>query len=143
MSSEQENKLEGEYKSFHDNGQTKTRSFYKSGKLEGEYKMWYDNGRSMDWHYYQDGRLEGVRKIWRSYGDLWVQVCYRNGKIEGEYRWGGEYPAYEYYLDGKSIDHLFSPQKRSSFLRVKRLLQSRIFPIDMMLISDLAGIACE
>lgn len=143
MSSEQDDKLEGEYKSFHDNGQTKTRSFYKSGKLEGEYKMWYDDGRPMDWHYYQDGRLEGKRQIWKPNGELWVQLFYRRGSREGEERSYWAYPTYDYYREDKSVDDSFSPRKRNSFLRIRRYHRARLISLIDILILDLARIVCE
>jgi antitoxin component YwqK of YwqJK toxin-antitoxin module len=143
MSSEQEDKLEGEYKSYYDNGQTKTHEFYRNGKLEGRYKSWYDSGGIIEHKFYEDGNLEGKRQIWKPNGELWVQLFYRRGSQEGEERSYWVYPTYDYYREGKSVDNSFSPRKRNSFLRIRRRHRARLISLIDMLILDLARIVCE
>ena len=74
---------EGEYKTWHENGQLWIHSFYKDKEREGEYKAWWNNGQ------------------------LWVH-CFYNGKDEykDEYkRWNssGELVQYEIYNDDGSL----------------------------------------
>lgn len=144
MSSEQKTKPEGEYKSFHSDGQIKTRGFYRDGKLEGEYKLWYYNGRLEERKFYADGNLEGKRQIWKPNGELWAQLFYRRGSREGEERsyWGRTTYDY-YYREDESVDYSFSPRKKNNFLRIRRCHRTRLISLIDMLILDLARIVCE
>jgi hypothetical protein len=117
MSSEQEDELKGEYKSYYDNGQLEQRAFY------------------------QDGKLEGERQLWTASGRPWVQEFYRKGNREGEFKWfGGLRTIYKYHRDDEPINS-FCLQKKRRIIKIKRFLQSRvIFPINEILISDLERI---
>jgi len=72
---------EGEFKSWHKNGQLWRRYHYVNGDLEGEYKSWRENGQMWEHCHYVNGNLEGEQKWWRADGQLRQHCHYKNGKL--------------------------------------------------------------
>jgi antitoxin component YwqK of YwqJK toxin-antitoxin module len=140
MLSEQKEKLE-ERKFWYGNGQLWSQEFYRDGKLEGERKVWHENGQLLFQEFYRDGKEEGERKSWYGNGQLRFQEFYRDGKWEGECKvWyeNGQLWSQIFYRNGKLTTADF-PAKKCAFLRLrKRFLDRNIFPLDIMLITDLA-----
>jgi hypothetical protein len=63
--------IEGRYRGFKN---------YKNGVLDGEYKTYFENGR-VEWEkFYVAGRLEGVTKSYTSFGKLSTTSTYINGE---------------------------------------------------------------
>lgn len=71
--------IDGEYKTFYDNGQIYLQEFYQNGKLENERKIWYKNGQIWSRSFYRDGKLEGEHKSWHADGQFKTRELYRNG----------------------------------------------------------------
>lgn len=91
--------LNGEYKSWCNNGQAKLHCFYKNGKLEGDYNEWYYNGQLLAHSFYRDNKLDGEHKQWWFNGQLFMRCFYKNGKLEGEYtKWYDNNRLLEHYL---------------------------------------------
>lgn len=75
-------KGEGEYKSWHDNGQLYIHSFYnKNGELDGEYKYWYENGQMWQHAFYKDNKQDGEYKLLYPDGRLNLHAFYKDGKM--------------------------------------------------------------
>jgi len=72
-------KLDGEYKSWHRNGQLCFRCYYKDGQLDGEYKEWHDNGQLGVRSLYKCGERNGEYKYWNNHGELWNHWYYKDG----------------------------------------------------------------
>ena len=60
--------------------------FMVNGKIEGEYKTYYDNGKLDSVYNFVNGKMEGEYKEYYSTGELQLICNYVNGKIEGEYK---------------------------------------------------------
>ena len=76
-----EGKLDGEYKSFYENGKLLEHCFYKGGKLNGEYKWFWANGKLEEHCFYKDGELDGEYKSFRDNGKLEEHCFYKDGEL--------------------------------------------------------------
>jgi len=47
---------EGEYKSWHSNGQLWKHAFFKNGEYDGAYKEWYEDGEMWEHSVWKDGK---------------------------------------------------------------------------------------
>ncbi len=65
--------LDGEYTSWHKNGQYKCRGFYKNGSLEGKNTCWYKNGTKESEENRINGDFKGMRK-WSADGNEIVPI---------------------------------------------------------------------
>ena len=72
---------EGEFKSWHENGQIWQHFFYKDGDVHGEYKNWYVNGRMAEHSFYKNGERDGEYKVWHANGQMWRHAFYKDGEI--------------------------------------------------------------
>mmetsp|Transcript_20447 Transcript_20447/g.22716 ORF Transcript_20447/g.22716 Transcript_20447/m.22716 type:complete len:156 (-) Transcript_20447:86-553(-) len=65
---------EGESKQWYiNNGQLRRKCYYKNDKLDGLYISWYDDGSMWVKCTYVSNKLEGEYKRWDKYGRVWVQ----------------------------------------------------------------------
>ena len=55
---------------------------FSKGKLDGEQKSWYDNGKMKTTIFYKNDLLHGVFKKWNPNGDLIINKSYLNGILE-------------------------------------------------------------
>ncbi len=53
---------------------------YKDGKLDGLWKSWHQNGQLSSVSNYKDGKREGISKHWHNNGQLKCEYNYKNGK---------------------------------------------------------------
>ena len=98
--------IDGEYKSWYNNGQLECHYFYKDGKLHGEYKSWYNNGQPGSHYFYKDGKLRGEYKSWYDNGQPGSHYFYKNGRLHGEYKnWhdNGQLERHCFYKGGKQV----------------------------------------
>jgi len=72
-------KRDGEYKTWHYNGQPSEYCHYRNGRLDGEDRSWHDNGQLHRRCYYKNGKLDGEYKSWRDNGQLIMYCHYKNG----------------------------------------------------------------
>ncbi len=59
-------------------------SHWDHGKLDGEFKTWYDNGQVKESTEYKQGILEGKNNKWDSYGNVLLRETRRDGLVTGE-----------------------------------------------------------
>jgi antitoxin component YwqK of YwqJK toxin-antitoxin module len=73
--------IQGEFKSWHKNGQPRIHCYFVDGKVHGEYKQWYPNGQLERHCYYVDGKLHGEYKWWNENGQLFLHFFYVDNKV--------------------------------------------------------------
>jgi antitoxin component YwqK of YwqJK toxin-antitoxin module len=59
-----EDKYEGKWTLWYDNGQKQWEENYKNGKLEGKRTTWYDNGQKESEGYHKNGKQKGKWTFW-------------------------------------------------------------------------------
>lgn len=132
------------HKSWYANGQLEELVFnnYQNGRLDRECKAWYENGQIMLHRSYRNGKSEVEGRWWYENGNPWKSIFFRNGSFDGERRiWdaNSRLKDWEFYREGFLIDPSFTWKKKQGFLRIKKLLRTRIGCTNMLL-SDLAKI---
>ncbi len=75
----------GTFKYWYENGQCQLVCSYRDNKLEGTYLEYYDNGKPKNKRFYKNGLLEGIEKSWSSEGFLAKVVEYKNGIKHGRF----------------------------------------------------------
>jgi len=80
------NQKEGEYKSYHANGQLLEICNYKNNKKEGEFIYYYENGQIELICNYKDGEIDGEYKEYYINGNLKELCTYKNYRKDGEYK---------------------------------------------------------
>ena len=79
------------FEEYYENGQIKTKAFFKNGKLDGFYQEFYSNGKIQSRGFFKSGKLEGEFLIYFKNGKLMHKSIYNNGiKIECEGMCGKE-----------------------------------------------------
>jgi len=81
-----DDKMDGEYKSWHQNGNMSICCFYKKGVLHGDYTDWYQNGQLWEKRFYIDNKLNGQIKVFYEDGQQQYTVYYKDDLREGEYK---------------------------------------------------------
>ena len=76
-------KKEGNWVSYHDNGQLLEKGNYKNGKQEGIWILYNTNGEPILKKNYENGKLEGDHVSYWQTGQIWFKGNYKNGKREG------------------------------------------------------------
>jgi antitoxin component YwqK of YwqJK toxin-antitoxin module len=102
-----EKNFNGEYKSWHENGQLSKHCFFKDDKLDGEYKEWYENEQLSKHCFYINNKLDGEYKKWHENRQLYILGFYNDDKLDGEYKqWfsNGQIKYHCIYKDGNFID---------------------------------------
>jgi antitoxin component YwqK of YwqJK toxin-antitoxin module len=100
------NTCEGEYKTWHPNGQLDEHSFYYNNRLEGEHREWFDNGQMRFHAYFRDYKWHGEFKEWNKFGVLVQHTFYINDVCHGEYKtWNnqGSLDEHCFFRDGEDI----------------------------------------
>lgn len=120
---------EGEWKYYHnDSDQLMMVEHYKNDKLEGEQRTYFDNGQLTEKTVYKNGKREGKRLIYSEEGKLIKEFTYENDllhgmtryydtegqlQIEGNYKRNKKDGVWKYYKDGKLDEQkLFPLQKK-------------------------------
>ena len=102
--------FEGEYLTFHDNGQLQGKSFYKNGKQFGVEKRYYEDGSTRFTGEWVDGKEVGEHISYYKDGTIEKNGRWIDGKKVGkhqEFYENGEVAALEHYRDGKKASGLY------------------------------------
>ena len=89
-----QNRKQGEYKSYYDDGQLWGHAFYLNDKRHGEYKYYRSNGQLFEQSFYINGKHHGEYKSYHINGELEIHCFYQNSCLHGEYN--------SYYYNGKT-----------------------------------------
>ena len=73
-----DDKEEGVYTSYHDNGKVKITVNYTHGQKDGVQKIYYDNGQLGEQVTYKNGRREGLSVEWDEEGFKKSEVLYKH-----------------------------------------------------------------
>ena len=73
----------GRFVSFWPDGRTRGRAFYDGDIIEGEYRSWHQNGRLADLKHYSQGHETGLQQAWTDQGELFLNFEVRNGRHYG------------------------------------------------------------
>ena len=111
-------KLNGEYKSWYENGNKWEERNYKNGKLAEERKKWYKNGNKGEESYCKKGLEEGIIKRWNEKGklELWEY------RIKG----GTWLKIKENYKKYKILEKLIEKRKRKKRQQTIKRLRTKI-----------------
>ena len=84
-----DDKKEGLWKYYHDNGQLKREGNYKDGKEDGLWKYYlFNNGHLTSEGYYKDGYENGVWKKYSLNGEIQWERTYKKGEVIYDYEDG-------------------------------------------------------
>jgi antitoxin component YwqK of YwqJK toxin-antitoxin module len=89
-------KKDGDWVSYHDNGQLDEKGNYKNGKKDGDWVSYFDNGQLAAKGNYKNGKADGYRVNYWANGNLLAKGVYKNGEMDGD--WVG------YWDDGESME---------------------------------------
>jgi len=78
-----DNKGNGVYERYYENGQLEVKTMNKNGKLYGVYENYYKNGQLTTKTTYKNDKCHGVYEIYYKNGQLEVKTMYKNGKYRG------------------------------------------------------------
>ena len=73
----------GEFLTFHNNGQKKWDRTYKDGKKDGLHTLWNENGQITCKETYKDGKRDGLHIKWYYNGQKAMECDYKDGKPDG------------------------------------------------------------
>ena len=76
-------KKNGNWLSYHENGQLKVKKYYSDGITNGAYESYYDNGQLKEKEYYKDGKREGAWEIYFNNGQLKFKGQFKDGIENG------------------------------------------------------------
>ena len=105
----------GQYESYHDNGQLQGIKTYKDGKKDGLYEKYYDNGKLEERVTYKDRKLDGLWETYYKNGQLWGIKTYKDGKLEGLYVLYNEDGTLElkcFYVNGKQYECEYASESK-------------------------------
>ena len=99
-------KREGKQQEFYENGNKKLESEFKNNKENGTWTVYFENGKVSTTFVYTDGLLNGAVVINDDKGRKIVEGNYKNGKEDGKwvfYDESGKVKKQENYSVGKKI----------------------------------------
>jgi antitoxin component YwqK of YwqJK toxin-antitoxin module len=79
------NKREGKYIEYHDNGNIYMNCNYKNDKREGKYISYRENGKIWFKYYYKNDEREGEYIYYDRNGNINKRCYYKKDKLDGEY----------------------------------------------------------
>jgi antitoxin component YwqK of YwqJK toxin-antitoxin module len=91
----QKGELNGESRTFYENGKVTEILNYKNGKLHGKVKRYSEEGTLLDDLLYSEGKMHGLAKYFNAKGELIYTGNYENDEKVGQW---------EYFENGKSED---------------------------------------
>jgi hypothetical protein len=102
-------KIEGKYENYYNNGNKKNECNYISGKKEGIYKEWDYNGNKKIKTFYKDDKYEGNFIEWFSNGEIYINCYFKNNKKEGKYEKWNKYgdKIVECYYNNDQLNGLY------------------------------------
>lgn len=74
----------GPWKYYYENGNVKEVCTFKNDKLDGEYFKYYNNGKPMEHLFYKEGKYDGFQSVYYSNGSLKNTYNYKNDIQDGE-----------------------------------------------------------
>jgi len=77
-------KIDGEYIKYFENGKIQEHGFYNNGKKEGVHKIYYDNGNISSEITYLNGLFDGENKSYNNLGKLVLFQNYLKNKLHGQ-----------------------------------------------------------
>jgi antitoxin component YwqK of YwqJK toxin-antitoxin module len=106
------NKLNGSYETWFENGKSEIQCNYKNGLLHGNYKVWHNINNDTNTESnilkircnYKNGKLNGLYQEWHDNGKLWNKCTYLNGEYDGDFEsWqrDGFLRDSRFYINGK------------------------------------------
>ena len=79
---DEHNLRQGEFKTYHNNGQLYEHTFYLNGKRHGEYKEYHENGQLSVHTFYQNVKQHGEFKSYYENGKIkYATFCYQNRNL--------------------------------------------------------------
>ena len=72
-------KMDGKYINYYENGKKESEVFYKDGELDGKYIGWYENGKKRIEKHYKNGLKEGPWTEWSKEGKKTFEGNFKNG----------------------------------------------------------------
>ncbi len=80
---DEQNRIQGEYRDYHENGQLWEHSFRLNDIRHGEYKEYRENGRLWSCSFFQNGNLHGEYKEYRENGIIdYATLFYQGNDLE-------------------------------------------------------------
>jgi len=76
-------KADGLYTSWYENGQKESEGNWKDGKQDGLWRFWFSTGQKEQEGTYKDGKLVGLWTFWFSTGQKWSEKTYKDDKENG------------------------------------------------------------
>jgi len=115
-----DDKEEGLYTSYHDNGQVKLTVNYTNGQKDGVQKVYYDNGQLGEKVKYVNGRREGLMVEWDEEGFKSSEVMYKRNYKVGIKKYfdhkGNVTKTEEYKMDRNPVMQKLLKDKRKEIL---------------------------
>mgnify|MGYP000091332665 CR=1 FL=1 len=78
-----DDKKNGKYKYYYENGQLAQDTYYKNGELEGDFKTFYKNGNLQEIGIAIDGEVDGKYLRYHENGKVWKEQYFKLGKKHG------------------------------------------------------------
>ena len=97
----------GQYETYHENGQLRTRATTKDGKLNGLIESYFDNGQLKSRGTYKDGIRHGLFEFYYDNGQLEARATIKRGRQEGlyvRYNKDGTLESKCFYVNGKKYE---------------------------------------
>ena len=76
-------KADGLYTSWYENGQKESEGNRKDGKQDGLWRFWFSTGQKEQEGTFKDGKLVGLWTFWFSTGQKWSEKTYKDDKANG------------------------------------------------------------
>jgi hypothetical protein len=73
----------GIYHEYYENGNVKVKGIYKNNKRDGDWSFFYDNGKLWSWGEYNEGLRNGGSSVYYENGVLKMEGKYLNNKQVG------------------------------------------------------------
>ncbi|MES2516393.1 MAG: hypothetical protein V4580_19720 [Bacteroidota bacterium] len=74
----------GQWKFYYEDGVLKEKCSFKNNKLDGEYIKFHNNGKMIEHLFYKDGKYDGVQTVYYSNGNIKNVYTYKNNVQDGE-----------------------------------------------------------
>ena len=120
---------QGEYKSFHADGQLWVHTFFINGKQHGEFKTYHINGKLSEHSFYLNGKRHGEYNAYHDNGKMWLHSFCLNGKLHGEYKTyydNGNLNHATFYYQGTDLN--VNPEDLSEKDKVYIMMSGRLPP---------------
>lgn len=90
---------------YHSKGNIQATGFYnENNKKDGDWKWYYENGKLKETGTFKDGLLQGKNILYHNNGRLYIDAIAKDSKLEGEYKYylpSGALAQKKYFKEGK------------------------------------------